>query len=264
MLKLLCEIVYGAQDYNPGQNCWHIPPMLVNAQFRSKFVSWPLDCRTNIEPGGGGWEKKSFWDRLEVIRCVWLMIFRKMDKIKACVNTFCTGLQVRKRLYQTAASHSLQLSSTYPPNVPNASKSIPSDVNETQDHLWLLFGEELQVCVFVGLRCSTEREPSRHPETEQNPHRLTFTRTFFLAGISFRRMWTENQRHFFASWFRSDGVVMPRSRYRWIFRAHSRLQYFPSKNSVLADWIHQYARFEQLWTLRHDCLVHKIIRRSST
>ena len=33
-----------------------LPPhsMLVNAQFGSKFVSWPLDCRTNIEPGGGG------------------------------------------------------------------------------------------------------------------------------------------------------------------------------------------------------------------
>ena len=28
----------------------------------------------------------------ERIRCVWLMIFRKMDKIKACVNTFCPGL----------------------------------------------------------------------------------------------------------------------------------------------------------------------------
>ena len=82
--------------YNPGQNCWHIPPpphpMLVNAQFRSKFVSWPLDCRTNIEPGGGGWRTKSFGDHLEEIRCVWLIIFRKMDKIKACGNTFCPGL----------------------------------------------------------------------------------------------------------------------------------------------------------------------------
>ena len=50
-----------SSTYNPGQNFWHIPPpphsMLVNAQFRSKFVSWPRDCRTNIEPGGGGWEK---------------------------------------------------------------------------------------------------------------------------------------------------------------------------------------------------------------
>ena len=38
------------------------PPhsMWVNAQFRSKFVSWPLDCRTNIEPGGGGREKNRF------------------------------------------------------------------------------------------------------------------------------------------------------------------------------------------------------------
>ena len=72
-----------------------LPPhsMLVNAQFRSKFVSWPLDCRTNIEPGGGGGvRKESFWDRLGVVRCVWLMIFRKMDKINPCVNTFCPGL----------------------------------------------------------------------------------------------------------------------------------------------------------------------------
>ena len=97
--SLTSLLVENLSCYNPGQNVskyhqsytsyylqtipkrfFFSPPsphsMLVNAQFRSKFVSWPLDCRTNIEPGGGGWEKKSFWDRLEVIRCVWLMIFR--------------------------------------------------------------------------------------------------------------------------------------------------------------------------------------------
>ena len=41
---------------------------------------------------GEGVRKKSFWNRLRVIRCVWLMIFRKMNKINPCVNTFCPGL----------------------------------------------------------------------------------------------------------------------------------------------------------------------------
>ena len=62
-------------NYNPGQNCPNPNP--------NPNQHWT---------GGRGARKKLFWDRLEVIRCVWLMIFRKMDKIKVCVNTFCPGL----------------------------------------------------------------------------------------------------------------------------------------------------------------------------
>ena len=67
-------------------------PPSPHSMFRSNFFRLPPVRRINIEPGGGGWEKKSFWDRLGVIRCVWLIMFRKMDKINPCVNTSCPGL----------------------------------------------------------------------------------------------------------------------------------------------------------------------------
>ena len=80
---------------NPGQNCWHIPPPSIQcwstlSSGRNSLIGL-LIAEPTLNRGEGG-EKKSFWDRLEVIRFVWLMIFRKMDKIKACVNTFCPGL----------------------------------------------------------------------------------------------------------------------------------------------------------------------------
>ena len=62
--------------------------MLVNAQFRSKFVSWPLDCRTNIEPGRGGWEKNRFgivWRKYDVYD--W-WYFEKWTKLKRVSTHF--------------------------------------------------------------------------------------------------------------------------------------------------------------------------------
>ena len=79
-----------------GQFCiwwpFHHHAMLVNAQFRSKFVRLASWLQNQHWTGGKGVRKESLWDRPGVIRCVWLMIFQKMDKINPCVNTFCPGL----------------------------------------------------------------------------------------------------------------------------------------------------------------------------
>ena len=42
--------------------------------------SWVVPEPT-LNPGEGGWVKKTFWNRLWVIRCAWLMIFRKRTKL---------------------------------------------------------------------------------------------------------------------------------------------------------------------------------------
>ena len=98
-----------------GSDATHIQPL--GATIPDKIVDTsplpPIQCCSTLSSGrtslvgllfaeptlnpGEGVRKKSFWDRLGVVRCIWLMIFRKMDKINPCVNTFCPGLYVSRK-----------------------------------------------------------------------------------------------------------------------------------------------------------------------
>ena len=63
-LESLAPVWETWQVYNPGQNCWHIPPPPIQcwstlSSGRNSLVGLLIAERT-LNPGGGGWEKHRF------------------------------------------------------------------------------------------------------------------------------------------------------------------------------------------------------------